>query len=80
MFIEIGLPFAVIDLGNFIEKLARRCASSDEDVVRILYYDCHPTKDPSQNRFPRKKWNLRETTLGWMTSKGGVCLPSVAEC
>ncbi|RDD60334.1 NYN domain-containing protein [Ferruginivarius sediminum] len=27
---------------NFIEKVAKRCANQDEEIVRILYYDCAP--------------------------------------
>ena len=27
---------------NFIEKIGKKCASSDEEIVRILYYDCAP--------------------------------------
>jgi hypothetical protein len=36
---------------SFIEQFALRCPVPDEEVIRVLYYDCAPTPEPLNSPF-----------------------------
>jgi len=65
---------------TFIEAFALGCKTSDEEILRVLYYDCVPYSELSGFRFLVPHSFSPARTNGWKNWLAKTCLRYAWEC
>ena len=64
---------------SFIERFAHGCKGDDEEILRILYYDCAPYSGTVKLPVSGKQFTLKVQTSGSKNWRAKTCLLYVGE-